>query len=294
VQYQKLFESYTLWCEEWLLVFENLSPNSFKPKVLIEEMGISVLKYFSESLLVDKYDVYDQLMNYWIETMQDDFYLIEADGWKVETHGRASIANIAQSKKTKEAKTIHDIACDLLPVNCIVDEYFPTQKEQIARIEELIAQTEASIAELCEEFAEDYLNPAEFKDEKINAANAKRRLKEVTAKEAEIIKKYLRYHEIIGDYKKQLKQEHSELLTNVLNKYTSLPEKEIKRLVTNKWTNAFGNRLAEESQRISQSLNSRLIALAERYEETLTQINVEVEMYEEKVMDHLVKMGFKV
>ena len=37
-----------------------------------------------ESLeLIDKYDVYEVLMEYWQETMSDDVYLIIHDGYKV-------------------------------------------------------------------------------------------------------------------------------------------------------------------------------------------------------------------
>jgi type I restriction enzyme M protein len=33
---------------------------------------------------MDKYDVYQHLMNYWNDVMQDDCYLIAVDGWKAE------------------------------------------------------------------------------------------------------------------------------------------------------------------------------------------------------------------
>ena len=35
------------------------------------------------NLYIDEYDAYEQLMNYWAETMQDDVYMIMADGWKL-------------------------------------------------------------------------------------------------------------------------------------------------------------------------------------------------------------------
>ena len=36
---------------------------------------------FRQAPLLDAYDVYQHLMDYWAETMQDDTYLIVADGW---------------------------------------------------------------------------------------------------------------------------------------------------------------------------------------------------------------------
>ena len=51
------------------------------PKALIETIAEALLAAFREAPLLDAYDVYQHLMDYWAETMQDDCYLIAADGW---------------------------------------------------------------------------------------------------------------------------------------------------------------------------------------------------------------------
>ena len=51
------------------------------PKALIESIAESLLATFKAVPLLDAYDVYQHLMDYWAETMQDDCYLIAADGW---------------------------------------------------------------------------------------------------------------------------------------------------------------------------------------------------------------------
>jgi type I restriction enzyme M protein len=263
-------------------------------------MGNDVLEKFGNSLLVDKYDVYDQLMNYCAETMQDDLYLIQSDGWVVRAYipqpsekKKNEGGEVSKSQKEKEAKSIHDIACDLLPVECVVEKYFQREKEKISFLEKKLLSAEVELNELCEEYADGYLEPTNFKDEKLNKANVQKRLKEVGGKEASVLQSYLNYSDIIVDYKKQLKSENSDLLDVVLKKYTTLSEEDIKNLVTNKWTSAFGIRLAMEIQHISQSLNSQLIDLEERYEQTLPEINAEVERLETKVMKHLEKIGFE-
>ena len=53
----------------------------FNPKVIIGRISESLLAIYSERPLMDKYDVYQHLMNYWNEVMQDDQYLISEDGW---------------------------------------------------------------------------------------------------------------------------------------------------------------------------------------------------------------------
>jgi type I restriction enzyme M protein len=51
------------------------------PKALIETIAESLLQTFEHAPLLDAYDVYQHLMDYWAESMQDDCYLIAADGW---------------------------------------------------------------------------------------------------------------------------------------------------------------------------------------------------------------------
>ena len=51
------------------------------PKALIETIAEDLLAAFRQAPLLDAYDVYQHLMDYWAETMQDDAYLIAADGW---------------------------------------------------------------------------------------------------------------------------------------------------------------------------------------------------------------------
>jgi type I restriction enzyme M protein len=51
------------------------------PKQLIAILAESLLDTFKTAPLLDAYDVYQHLMDYWFETMQDDCYLIADDGW---------------------------------------------------------------------------------------------------------------------------------------------------------------------------------------------------------------------
>jgi type I restriction enzyme M protein len=51
------------------------------PKALIESLSESLLADFKIAPLVDAYDIYQHLMDYCAETLQDDAYLIAAVGW---------------------------------------------------------------------------------------------------------------------------------------------------------------------------------------------------------------------
>ena len=56
-----------------------------------------MLVHYADKPLIDPYDIYQHLMDYWAETMQDDAYLIAADGWRAETY-----RIIEKDKKGKE------------------------------------------------------------------------------------------------------------------------------------------------------------------------------------------------
>ena len=54
------------------------------PKELIFKISESILEEFSKLKLIDKYDIYQHLMTYWEDTMQDDLYILSENGWNAE------------------------------------------------------------------------------------------------------------------------------------------------------------------------------------------------------------------
>jgi type I restriction enzyme M protein len=80
----------------------------FNPKQMIETLSESLLGHYHGKPLIDHYDVYQHLMDYWAESMQDDAYLIATDGWVAETY-----RVIEKMKNGKEKDK--GWACDLVP-----------------------------------------------------------------------------------------------------------------------------------------------------------------------------------
>jgi type I restriction enzyme M protein len=78
------------------------------PKEIVAALSEDLLAHYANKPLIDKYDVYQRLMDYWAETMQDDCYLIAGEGWKAETY-----RVIEKDKKGKEKDK--GWACDLVP-----------------------------------------------------------------------------------------------------------------------------------------------------------------------------------
>src|SRR5437588_3443909 len=110
------------------------------PKEVIGELSESLLAHYAGKPLIDPYDVYQHLMDYWVETMQDDVYLIAADGWKAET-----TRIIEKDKKGKEKDK--GWTCDLIPKPLIVACYFAAEQ---AAIHQLAAELEGITARLAE------------------------------------------------------------------------------------------------------------------------------------------------
>ena len=68
---------------------------------------------------------------------------------------------------------------------------------------------------------------------------------------------------------------------------------DVKQLVVDaKWLVSIRQRLLDELERVSQRLAGRIDDLADRYDQTLKEIDVEVAKLEERVSDHLQKMGY--
>lgn len=100
-----------------------------------------MLKRFAGVPLLDKYDIYQRLMDYWAETMQDDMYLITSEGWIEAARPRPMIND--KARKIKETPDLQigpqrkrkKYKMDLLPPQLIVDRYFKEEEEEIQKLE---------------------------------------------------------------------------------------------------------------------------------------------------------------
>lgn len=77
----------------------------FHPKDVLQKMSDALLTGFASNPLVDAYDMYQQLMSYWAEAMQDDFYSISIDGWAA---GKEYKRIVIKGKKGKDGKSGKD------------------------------------------------------------------------------------------------------------------------------------------------------------------------------------------
>jgi type I restriction enzyme M protein len=270
---------------------------------LISVLAEDLLKHYTDKPLVDRYDVYQHLMDYWRGTMQDDCYLIASDGWKAET-----TRIIETDKKGKEIDK--GWTCDLIPKPLIVARYYA--KEQ-ADIDALTTDLEAVITKIAELEEEHGGEEGAFSElDKVNKASVAARLKELKSSitnpqlptignepagesgdELAVLETWLKLSNEEADLKRRLKECEAELDAKAYTHYPKLTEAEIKTLVVDdKWLAALSAAVHGEVDRVSQSLTQRAKELAERYDTPLSQMTAFVDELEEKVNYHLERMGF--
>ncbi|GAB4196923.1 MAG: type I restriction-modification system subunit M [Phycisphaeraceae bacterium] len=118
------------------------------PKDLITTISEDLLAAFKAAPLLDAYDVYQHLMDYWAATMQDDCYLIAADGWVAKTY--RVMEEVKSGKKKGEMKD-KGWACDLIPKPYIVARYFAKEKAELDALQAELDAVSAQLTELAEE-----------------------------------------------------------------------------------------------------------------------------------------------
>lgn len=263
------------------------------PKALIDTLAEALLQAFNAAPLLDAYDVYQHLMDYWAETMQDDAYLIAADGW-VATPQR--IVDTDKKGKTKDKGW----ACDLIPKPYIVARYFAAQQAALEALQTQLESVTASLNELEEEHSGEDAAFSGF--EKINAAAIKDRLKELKAEQGDwkaaeeaVLNQWLKLSAEETSLKKAIKEADAALDTLAYEKYPTLSLAEIQTLVIDdKWMAALTISVQQELDRVSQTLTTRIRELAERYATPLPQLVAEVAALSARVDAHLQKMGVMV
>lgn len=295
-QMNNVFEN---WKTETTVKLKNLEIGH-KPKELIQQLSEKLLATYADKPLIDKYDIYQHMMNYWNESVQDDCYIISADGWIAETY-RIIVENKSKKKVDK------GWTCDLIPKELVTNRYFQIDKKAI---EELNTTKETIASQITETEEQGSGEDGAFAElEKVNKANINAELKIMNyelrnTKDNEIVnelnekkKVFNKYLELLNQLtatNKKIKTAEKELDEKLYAKYPTLNETEVKQLVVDdKWMQTIETAIKAEINHISQHLTNRIKELAERYETPLPELDNKLREIEAKVAKHLKKMGFQ-
>lgn len=272
-----------------------------RPKALIETLSENLLDTFDGAPLLDAYDVYQHLMDYWAATMQDDAYLIVSDGWRDAAKPRLITEDKAKKSKEKPDFTLGKMKykAELLPPALVIARYFAAEQAAIEKLEAELAALTQQLEELAEEHGGEggLLEDAKSDKDKLTKASVTARLKAIKGdKEADDERKALSAFLALAEQEaaasERLAEAQEALTTKVLAQYGKLIENEIKTLVVeDKWLATLAAAVQGELDRVSQTLTGRIRQLAERYATPLPQLTDEVAALAARVDGHLKKMG---
>ena len=272
---------------------------SVEVKEFVVVLAELLLAEFADFELVDKYDVYQVLLQYWLDTMADDVFVLKYDGYEA---GRITedIIEVTTNKKGETKEKYKGWEGKLIPKSIVECAYFAEERRKIDEAQSVIDMTQDMLDELVEQetgdegYLRDYLNDKD----KIVDKPLKARLKEVKkyapdGEECEILSRYVELADKVKKYSKLVKDLNIALDKMLREKYGKLSVEEIKELLVNrKWYYSVFDGISALYDSASHDMANRISELADRYENTLPELEQSVEDYEAKVKAHLERMGF--
>ena len=363
---------FTQWRDDVKNILLNIN-NETNPKQLIRTISSMLLDTYKSALLLDNYDVYDCLMNYWNAKLQDDVYAIKAYGYEAGKEIEYEYAQKKVKDENGETVTVDDTSKvksfdgALIPREIIETTYFPDDLNAINALTEKSAALEDELDEMREEESGDDGLLKEVLNEKgdsIPKANLNKRLKELESKKTSaamdaLIKMVTLFDEgktdemevLIGEtpelaefdirnkngtigkaklkaalkhaidsavipeiYKeeydallayqakmiekeetdKAIKEVQKALDDKVQAKYGELTVEEIKQLLFDKkWMAKLEADIKDEIEQVLNTMSSKVLLIAKRYEHTLGEIEEKVETSRKGVIAALERMGYK-
>jgi len=249
------------------------------PKELIDTLSESLLLAFQAVPLLNAYDVYQHLMTYWADTMQDDVYLVALDSWKATTGG---VPNT-----------------DLIPSALVVARYFASDAQAVAELEVKRDALASQREELDEEHGgeDGLLAEARTESGKLTKASVNARLRAIAsdpdaAEENALLRSYRDLLDAEAEESRNMRDAQRALDAKVRAQYGRLSVDDVQTLVVDdKWLATLGAAVQGERERVSQGLAGRVRQLAERYAVPLPTLTCEVEVLAARVDAHLHAMG---
>ena len=295
----------TEWFEAHREELASIDENTL-PAELITTISEDLLARFKPVPLLDEYDVYEQLMAYWHEVMNDDVFLIMNEGWLAAAKPRKTIED--KDRKLNETpdlvigsgRNAQKYKMDLIPPDLIVARYFAAEQAQVDGLAAAAEEATRAVEEYIEEHAvEDGLLVEAMDDDKITKALASARLRVAKREKSDTdeinaLTHLIRLYDAEAAAKKAVKESQAALDTATLKKYGDFTEADVKQLVLDKkWADIIETRVVAETEDLTLSLVARVKQIGERYAETVSSLESELRTLDSAVADHLSAMGIQ-
>ncbi len=269
------------------------------PKALIRELSEDLLNRFTGLPLVDRYVVYQCLMDYWDEVMQDDVYLVVTEGWSEAARPRVLAGKRQGSESPDLTVRRTKYRMDLLPPDLVAARHFAKEQREVER---LIAEHDR-IGREAEAFGEEnagedgLLGGATTDAGNVTQASVRSRLKAIGEEaedrdERDALEVCLELMKAEARAKKAAKDAQASLDAKILARYATLTPAEVAELVVrDKWMASVEDAVGQQVDRLTTGLADRVAVLEGRYARTLPELAERVEELEARVRSHLRDMG---
>lgn len=365
-------EIFELWKAEVKDILLGIDADT-NPKELIRMIAAMLRVAYEQARLLDNYDVYDCLLNYWNAKLQDDVYAIKAGGYAVAREIDYEYAKKKQKDESGETVEVDDTSKvksfegALIPKEIMEEVFFAEELAELTTLMEQSAALEAELDEMREEESGDEGLLKEALNEKgdsIPKANLNKRIKELDAKKTSAVmdamtqlvalfdenktvemEALIREVPELGEFdirnkngtfgKAKLRaalkvvaetavvpeiyadeyaaltlysQKYAEMDTvdkaykaarkaldeKLVAKYAELTDDEIKHLLFDmKWMAKLAADVCDEIEQVLNTLSSKVLLIAKRYEHTLGEIEDRTAKSRAAVVSALERMGYK-
>lgn len=160
-----------------------------EPRLFIRQLGSMILEAYADSLFLNHYDVFDCLMNYWNEKLQDDVYAIKAYGYETAREIEYTYAKKKAKDESGEAILVDDKSKvksfdgALIPRTIIEAEYFADELAALQKLADRREQIASDMEEMREEESgEEGLLRDVLTGGDLTKANLRRRIKFLESK----------------------------------------------------------------------------------------------------------------
>ena len=109
------------------------------PRALIRELSEDLLRRFAGFPLLDRYSVYQSLMDYWDEVMQDDVYLVVTEGWSTGRQIRLAEKGEEPDFSRKTGRKTHKYVGTVIPASLVVSRFFAKEQARVEAVEAKLA-----------------------------------------------------------------------------------------------------------------------------------------------------------
>ena len=177
---EKLDEAFAAWKAKEYPTLSSLDED-VSARELIVSLAEDILAEFEHLTLIDKYDVYQVLLAYWNEVMNDDVSLIisEPDGYANARATDNIEEEITQGKNKGEMK-VTGWEGRLIPKAIVIDAFFREEKNAIEEAENVVAETESLLSDLVESADEESALADVAENGKVRAKDLEAKIEELT------------------------------------------------------------------------------------------------------------------